>query len=83
MTIYGQCIHRNYHLLNAAYELRVCCVSFVHPYLVFAALTQLQAGKNLALNGLHPGVPLVHTLGFKMPRLASARHNEEVKIILI
>lgn len=56
---------------------------FVHPCLVFAALAQLQAGQDLALNGLNPGVPLVHTLGLKVPSLASARHDEEVKVILI
>lgn len=52
-------------------------------YLVFAALTQLQAGQDLALNGLDPRVPLIHTLAFKVPSLASARHDEEVKVILI
>lgn len=56
---------------------------FVLPCLVFAALTQLQTGQDLALNGLDPGIPLLHTLSFKVPRLASARHNEEVKVILI
>lgn len=59
------------------------CMPFVHSCLVFAALTQLQAGQDLALNGLDPGVPLLHTLGFKVPCLASARHDEEVKVILI
>lgn len=52
-------------------------------YPVFAALTQLQAGQDLALNGLDPRVSLVHTLGFKVPRLASARHDDEVKVILV
>lgn len=52
-------------------------------YLVFAALTQLQAGEDLALNGLDPGVPLLHTLGFKVPRLTGARDDEEVKVILL
>lgn len=28
-------------------------------YLVFAALTALQAGQDLALNGLHPELPLL------------------------
>lgn len=51
--------------------------------LVFAALTQLQTCQDLALNGLDPRVPLVGALGFKVPSLASARHDEEVKVILI
>lgn len=61
-----------------------CCVSeSVVSCLVFAAFTQLQAGQDLVLDGLDPGVPLFHTLCFKMPRLTSARHNEEVKVILV
>lgn len=52
-------------------------------YLVFAALTQLQAGQDLALDGLDPRVPLVHTLGFKVPSLAGARDDEEVKVVFI
>lgn len=65
-----------------------CCVSESECFpvvscLVFAAFTQLQAGQDLVLDGLDPGVPLFHTLGFKMPRLASTRHNEEVKVILV
>lgn len=56
---------------------------FVLSCLVFAALTQLQAGQDLALDGLDPRIPLLHTLGLEVPRLAGARHNEEVKVILI
>lgn len=55
----------------------------VHSYLVFAALTQLQAGQDLTLYGLDPGIPFLHTLGLKVPSLASARYDEEVKIVLI
>lgn len=60
-----------------------CEKSAAVSYFVLAALTQLQAGQDLALYGLDPRVPLVHTLGFKVPGLAGARHDEEVKVIFI
>lgn len=62
------------------------CFSFMcscWSCLVLAALTQLQTGQDLTLNGLHPRVPLLHALSFKVPRLARAWHNQEVKVILI
>lgn len=58
-------------------------VSLLVSCLVFAALTELQTGQDLALNGLDPGVPLLHTLGFKVPRLPRARHDKEVKVVLL
>uniref|UniRef100_A0A665XB01 Uncharacterized protein n=1 Tax=Echeneis naucrates TaxID=173247 RepID=A0A665XB01_ECHNA len=62
---------------------KVHCMPFVLSCLVFAAFTQLQTGQDLALDGLDPRISLLHTLGFKVPSLAGARHDEEVKVILI
>lgn len=90
-ALYLQEVCNSYHLslaikwMNEKLDCRVSeseCFPVV-SCLVFAAFTQLQAGQDLVLDGLDPGVPLFHTLCFKMPRLTSARHNEEVKVILV
>lgn len=60
--------------------LRIC---FHLSCLVFVALAQLQAGQDLTFNRLDPGVPFLHIVSFKVPRLAGARHNQEVKVILV
>ena len=51
--------------------------------LVFAALTELEAGQDLALDGRHPGVPLLRRVSLKVPRLAGAGHHQEVKVVLV
>lgn len=52
-------------------------------HLVLAALAGLQAGQDLALDDLHPGVPLLVRGGLEVPRLARQRHNGELKVLLL
>ena len=51
--------------------------------LVFAALTELEASQDLALDGSHPRVPLVRRMRLEVPRLARAGHHQEVKVVLV
>lgn len=52
-------------------------------YLVFNAFTRLQAGKDLALDGLDPQFPLLVCGCLKVPRLTRQRHNDELEGILL
>lgn len=52
-------------------------------YLVLAALAALQAGQDLAFDGLHPGVPLLKAAGLEVPRLPRAGHDEELEVLLL
>lgn len=52
-------------------------------HLVLAALAGLQAGQDLALDDLHPGVPFLVRGGLKVPRLPRQRHNGELKVLLL
>lgn len=52
-------------------------------HLVLAALAGLQAGQDLALDDLHPGVSLLVGSGFKMPRLPRQRYDGELKVLLL
>lgn len=52
-------------------------------YLVLAALARLQAGEDLALNGLDPRISLLVCGGFKVPRLASEGHNDKLKVFFL
>lgn len=52
-------------------------------HLVLAALTGLQAGQDLALDDMHPGVSLLVWSGFEMPRLPRQRHDGELKVLLL
>lgn len=59
------------------------CIFHDLLYLVLYALTRLQAGKDLALNGLDPQFPLLICRCFKVPRLTRQRHDDELKGILL
>lgn len=52
-------------------------------HLVLAALARLQAGQDLALDNLHPGISLLVRSGFEVPRLARQRHDGELKVLLL
>lgn len=52
-------------------------------YLVLTALTALQAGQDLALDGLDPGIPLFKAAGLKVPSLACAGNDDELKVLLL
>ena len=52
-------------------------------HLVLAALARLQAGQDLALDDLHPGISLLVRGGFEVPRLARQRHDGELKVLLL
>lgn len=52
-------------------------------HLVLAALTGLQAGQDLALYHLHPGVTLLVRRGLEVPRLPRQRNNGELKVLLL
>lgn len=52
-------------------------------HLVSATLARLQAGQDLALDGRHPGVPLLQTGSLKVPRLTRKRHHDEVGVFFI
>lgn len=58
-------------------------VLFFCCHLVLAALAGLQAGQDLALDDLHPGVPLLVGSGFKVPRLPRQRDDGELKVLLL
>lgn len=56
---------------------------FFVVHLVLAALAGLQAGQDLALDDLHPGVSLLVGSGFKVPRLPRQRYDGELKVLLL
>ena len=58
------------------------CV-FALPYLVLHALAGLQAGEDLALDGLHPELPLLEGGRLEVPRLAGQRHDHKLKGVLL
>ena len=53
------------------------------PYLILAAFTRLEAGQDLALDSLDPRVSFFICGGFKVPRLASEGHNDELEVLLL
>lgn len=53
------------------------------PHLVLAAFARLQAGEDLALDGLDPRVPLLVRGGFEVPRLAREGHNDELEVFFL
>lgn len=52
-------------------------------HLVPAALAGLKAGQDLALDGRHPGVSLLQTLGLEVPGLSREGHDDEVGVLLV
>lgn len=52
-------------------------------YLILYALTRLQAGKDLALDGLDPQFPLLVSGGLEVPRLSGQRHDDELEGIFL
>ena len=64
-------------------NLQSCWARLSHSYLVLYALTRLQAGKDLALDGLDPQLPLLVCGRLKVPRLAGQWHNDELKVLLL
>lgn len=52
-------------------------------HLVLDALAGLQAGEDLALDGLHPQLPLLVRGGLEVPRLAGQRHDDELKGVFL
>lgn len=52
-------------------------------HLVLDALAGLQAGEDLALDGLHPQLSLLVRGRLEVPRLASQRHNDELKGVFL
>lgn len=52
-------------------------------HLILAALTGLQTCQDLALDDLHPGVPLLVGGGLEVPRLPRQRHNGELQVLLL
>lgn len=60
-----------------------CGAACCGPYLILAALARLQAGEDLALDGLDPCVSLLVCGGFKVPRLASEGHNDKLQVFFL
>lgn len=54
-------------------------IYIIPSYLVLAALTWLQTGKYLALNGLHPEFSFLKRGSLKVPHLTRQGHNDELK----
>lgn len=54
-------------------------MNIIPSYLVLAALTGLQTGKYLTLNGLHPEFSFLICGSLKVPHLTSQGHNDELK----
>lgn len=52
-------------------------------HLVLDALAGLQAGEDLALDGLHPQLALLVRGRLEVPRLAGQRHNDELKGVFL
>lgn len=52
-------------------------------HLVPAALAGLKAGQDLALDGRHPGVSLLQTLGLEVPGLSREGHDDEVGVLFV
>lgn len=52
-------------------------------HLVSAALAGLKAGQDLALDGRHPGVSLLQTLGLEVPGLSVKGHDYEVCVLFV
>lgn len=52
-------------------------------YLVLDALAGLQAGEDLALDGLDPQLALLVRGRLEVPRLARQRHDDELEGILL
>lgn len=52
-------------------------------YLVLDALTRLQAGEDLALDGADPQLPLLERGRLEVPRLPRQRHDDELEGILL
>lgn len=50
-----------------------------HAHLILHALAGLQAGKDLALDGCDPQLPLLKRRRLEMPHLARQRHDDELK----
>lgn len=50
---------------------------------LISTFTQLQRSKDLALNSLHPGIPLLLILGVKVPALSCAWYDDKVCILLL
>lgn len=52
-------------------------------YLVLYALARLQAGEDLALDGLDPQLPLLVRGRLEVPRLTGQRHNDELEGVFL
>lgn len=52
-------------------------------HLVLDALAGLQAGEDLALDGLHPQLALLVRGRLEVPRLAGQRHDDELEGVFL